>query len=282
MADPPRPTDPPESNLPPAAPDDLLDESQPFEPAQRAMHGLLTILFEQADQDSAQRAASILDRVARERAAVAAATDQAAGPGAGAPSFAQRRVGDGRRQWGGRRPPRPVYAAAGLLAAAACIALLVIPWSGPAPTFDAEVGAFGIWAYQPSSVLRGEGDEAAGGRSGQQTRHSPPAWIEPVLAEPGVRKALNVHETKDGMILFELGEGRLRLDAEGRLVLANGVDQASPCGRRLLGWIEDDRAACETIVEALVRHVPGAKPEDRPRLAEALNRYRAEHVFGEG
>ena len=280
MADPPRPTDPPES-IPPAGPDDLLDESQPFEPGQRAMHGLLTILFEQADQDSARRAAGILDRVARERAAVAAAAEEAAGPGAGAPSFAQRRVGDGRRQWGGRRPARPVCAAAGLLAAA-CIALLVIPWSGPVPAFDAEVGAFVEWAYMTSSPVRGQGEEAEARRSGQQTRRVPPAWVEAVLDEPGVRDALATHDWTQGTILIALSRGGLRLDRAGQPVLADGIDQASPAGGPVLELIERDRAACETIVQGLVRHVPGAKPEDRARLAEALNRYRAEHVFGGG
>ena len=40
----------------------------------------------------------------------------------------------------GRRAFRPMYAAGGLLAAAACIALLVISW--PQPSFDTKIAAF--------------------------------------------------------------------------------------------------------------------------------------------
>jgi len=173
-----------------------------------------------------------------------------------------------------KRPLVRIYAGGGLLAAAASIALLVVSW--PQPSFDAEVAAFMYQAYEITSPVRGDGEEAPAAEAPQQT-----AWVTAALADPGVQDALATHDWTEGLILHELRQGRLRIDPDGRLALADGVGETTPARRdRVLRFIQEDRAACETIIDALVRHVPGATPKDRARLERAFNRRRAKRVFG--
>lgn len=174
----------------------------------------------------------------------------------------------------GRRPLVRIYAGGGLLAAAACIALLVVSW--PQPSSDADIAAFMDRAYGITSPVRGDGEEAPTAEAPQQ-----PAWLTATLADPGVQRALVTHAETGPIILLELDQGWLRIDPDGRLALAGGVDEAAPARRdRLADLIQEDRAACEAVVEALVRHLPGATPKDRAGLAQALNRWRVEYVFG--
>lgn len=270
-----RPTDPREPP-PPAGPDDLFD---PSDPSQWAMHALLSVHFEQAEQDQDRRVRTILDRLAHERAA--AATDKDLGsPSPVRPGMGERSPGrpPSARRWLG-----PVYAASGLLAAA-CIAFLVVPWWEGPPAFEAEVAAFAARAYgDPASAVRG--DEVEPGRSGQQTLHppaiaDPQAWISVTLDDTAVSDALATHAATGGIILGELDRGRLRLTPDGRIELAQSVDQSSAQGGRLLDLIEEDRTASQNIVDALTRHLPGATSKHQASLSQALNRWRAEHVFG--
>ncbi len=183
-----------------------------------------------------------------------------------------------------RRPFRRVYAAAGVLAAAACVALLVIPWPEQPPSFEGPVAAFFKQAREGTAAVRGEPDAAPAepGRPGAQAQQAPPAWIDAARTASGVPEALTTLDVTRGSLLRELGAGTLRLDPDGRLALADSVNPGSKLGQRLRKMIEDDRAACRTIVDALVRHVPGATAEDRASLEQALNQWRAEQVFGGG
>ncbi len=209
------------------------------------------------------------------------ATIAAGAGGQGAPFLAKRGVADRHRERGPGRSYRPIYAAASLLAAA-CITLLVIPRPAPVPSLQSGFEEFITWAHGEGSATRGGDDESTSGRSGQQTRQSPPAWVEATLNTPGVSEALDRRRLKEQTFISELGEGRLRLDADGRLVLADAIDRESNHGKTLLRELEEDRAAGRTIAEALARHIPGASPEDADAIARSLDRWRAKHVFGGG
>ena len=186
-----------------------------------------------------------------------------------------------------RRTLRRVYAAGGLLAAAACLALIFVGW--PQPSFDAEVAAFFEQAGGLVSPVRGEAETGRSGghagqlpeedgRSGQQTRHLP--WITTVLNEPAAQDALAVHAETERTNLYELSRGHLLIDADGRLAIADGVHEDDVQGLGLTKLVEDDHAACQAIVDALVRHLPDAPERHRPALRRALDRWRAENVFG--
>ena len=140
-----------------------------------------------------------------------------------------------------------------------------------------------------TSAMRGDGQtggdtagEAAG--SGPQTGPlaepaAPQAWLKAAQAEEAVQKALATDDT-ERMILVYLGRGRLHIDPQGRITLADGVTEAQARRLGLDELLKKDQAACRTIIDALIRHAPGATRKDRPHLSQALNRWRAKHVFG--
>ena len=217
---------------------------------------------------------------------VAPVSSRCPGDAAGAPSVSG--AGDGFVPSRHRGLRRSVYAAAGLLAAA-CITLVFVSW--PQPSFEPVIAEFMDQADEMGdSALRGQaeepptGDASQTGRSGQQTRRlrgaaDAQAWITAALNDPSVQEALVTHAKTEGIVRLARSEGRLRIAPDGRIALAEGLDEATVERLGLHGLIEEDRAACETIVEALMRHVPGARPRDRARIAQALNHWRAENVF---
>lgn len=169
---------------------------------------------------------------------------------------------------------RGIYTAGGVLAAAACIALIIFNW--PQPSFEPEgrVFAFAEHAFSSPSTVRGEPGEAPSAGEPQ-----PPAWITAALAEPAVKEAVNVLVGTQPIILLEIHEGRLRIDADGRVVISDTVDEATADTRDLTGLIERDQAACEKTIDALIEHLPGATEKDRARLMQSFNRWRAREVF---
>lgn len=192
-----------------------------------------------------------------------------------------------RRPWTVRR----VAAVGAALAAAACIALVFVSWPGRSPdakiasrsgrTFDAEIAAFAERAdllSETTVTLRGGGED-----SPALDRPREPDWIAQVLAEPDVKAAIvEGHPAIDeAKMVFELGQGGgLQLDSDGRVVLAEGMDEPSAKRDGLTDLIERDNAACERIVDALMRHLPDVTEKDRPAVRRSLNRWRAKNVFG--
>ncbi len=157
-----------------------------------------------------------------------------------------------------------------VLAAAACVMLLVTTWS--ASSIERDVGRFLDYEDpRDRTAVRGDSPEALA------ELEAPPHWIASALAEPGVADALAEMDMNEPRLLSAMTHEWIILTA-GRWSLAAGLteEQALPL-RRI---IERDHEAVELVVDALVRHLPGADEHDREAIRQALAKRRAKDVFG--
>ncbi len=172
------------------------------------------------------------------------------------------------------RRVRPVLFKIGVLAAAASIAVVFIIYpSANDKSFDNQIAVFSRLADAARSggATRGDAGEPITGDSPDQ-----PAWVTQALADPQVESPLKELSANVPPIMSGLCNGELALDAEGRV-------SATPIARdkELLDMPGRERCAIDTLVDALLRHLPGATESDRPAVRRALLRWRAINDFGQ-
>lgn len=166
----------------------------------------------------------------------------------------------------------------GLLALAACVAFVVVSW--PQASFDGRIAT--LWKnydYQSSALSPDRGRDAT--TPGRQ-QPDQPEWVRALLADDEARRALDRQSRLGGRLLLEITGQRIRVDPNGRLSIAPGLEEDVVGVLGLEDLIQEDNALTDRIVDALMRYIPGASDKDRPALERAFRHWRAENVFGVG
>ena len=176
------------------------------------------------------------------------------------------------------RPIRFPRRAAAVLAATACIAIVVVVgW----PTGPSQHHMFAmvsthcapVYLHGTEPVTRGPGDEV-----------SPPMTTESDFAE--FLSAVQDAKTQHFGVRLGLGRawaaGQITSDERGYLILtAAGKAQGSHERGRLERWVGQENEARNKIVEAVQAHVPDLKGVSKDDIRRALDRWLAENVLGD-
>ena len=100
-------------------------------------------------------------------------------------------------------------------------------------------------------------------------------------ADPDVAAAIAEQETRNGRLRIEVSRGTLAIHPETwRLTVHEAIQPDTPKWQQLTAYLEADEASTNDIVDVLMAHLPGASGSLRDDVRLALDRWRAENVFG--
>lgn len=255
------------------------DGDEPLDPRERAMHGLLLTYHEIDVGRSCPPLSELWRHVDEDRPASRYEAHLQTCPRCQKHlQLLQRELRETPWQHHGRSIRSLIPFITGGLAIAACVAALLMFYAQRRPAqpdrFGTELAfVFDAVKHVEQSQLRGEEGETAVPFEGH------PQWLQNLVTD---REALEILSER-GRYEFTLqpayANGQLEFH-DGRLRLAPEVDPISEAGQHLVHVLTQDNETCDQIVTVLLRHLPNASESNRAELRKALDRWRAENVFG--